>query len=136
MGKKKIIIDTNVLISAFGWEGKPKQIFERVLDEEFELIVSEKQLVEFKRVLEYPRLGFSDEQKAKFVEILLSIASIVETATSFNVIKEDPPDNMFLEAAFETEANFIISGNKHVLNVGKFGKTKIVKPAEFLELVN
>ena len=43
MGKAKVTLDTNILISALGWEGKPRQVFEKVLDGEIELIISEKQ---------------------------------------------------------------------------------------------
>ena len=39
MGKKRIVLDTNILISAFGWHGKPKEIFSKVLNKEFELII-------------------------------------------------------------------------------------------------
>ena len=46
MGKTKIVLDTNILISALGWEGKPKEVFRRVLSGEFELILAEKQMEE------------------------------------------------------------------------------------------
>jgi len=45
MGKKKVVLDTNVLISAFGWKGKQRIIFEKILNREFELIISQKQLI-------------------------------------------------------------------------------------------
>ncbi len=70
MGKTKIVIDTNILISAIGWEGKPKEIFRRVLAGEFELILAEKQVEELKKVMNYPRLGFTEVQKTAFLEIL------------------------------------------------------------------
>jgi len=56
MGKKKVVLDTNVLISAFGWKGKQRIIFEKILNREFELIISQKQLIELYEVLSYPKL--------------------------------------------------------------------------------
>ncbi len=56
MGEKKAIIDTNILISAFGWEGKEKELFREFLNEKFELIISKQQLEELRRALDYPKL--------------------------------------------------------------------------------
>ena len=46
MGKEKVVLDTNILVSAFGWCGKPRAIFERILNEEFEFVVCREQLRE------------------------------------------------------------------------------------------
>ena len=132
MGTPRIIIDTNVLISAFGWRGNPRRIFEQVLEKRFELIVSTKQLAELARVLTYPRLRFTKEQQKRFLDILLSVAIIVETRTVFNLITADPSDNMFLESAADTRAEYIITGDTHLLNVNKFENTVILTPAAFI----
>jgi putative PIN family toxin of toxin-antitoxin system len=133
MGATRIIIDTNVLISALGWPGKPRQILGSVLCGELELLISKKQWAEIKRVLNYPKLKFSEEQKQRFLDILANVAHIVETHNTVNIIKEDTSDNMFLEAALETNAEFIISGNLHLLKLKEFKGTLIITPAQFLE---
>lgn len=133
MGQKCIVLDTNILISAFGWRGKPREIFERVLNNEFELIISKKQLIEIRRVLNYPKFKFTEDQKQRFLDILGNAARIVETHNEIDVIKEDPADNMFLEAAIEYEAAFIVSGDPHLLKLGEFHDIKILTPAQFLE---
>ena len=51
MGKKKLVIDKNNLISALGWKGNPKIIFDQIIDGIFELLVSGKQINELLRVL-------------------------------------------------------------------------------------
>jgi|SRR3989344_4807320 len=135
MGKKRIILDTNILISAFGWKGNPRIIFDRVLAGEFELILSNKQLNELLRVLNYPKFKFTDEQKDKFLSILLEVSSLVNTKSEINVIKEDPSDNAILEPANEMKIDFIISGNSHLLNVKEFKGAKIVTAKEFLKIL-
>ena len=70
MGKKKVVIDTNTLISAFGWGGKPLEIVKLVVEGRHELILSLKQLEEFIKVLDYPKFGFTDEQKERFVSLI------------------------------------------------------------------
>ena len=136
MGSPRIIIDTNVLISAFGWAGKPRLIFEKVLNKEFELIISKKQFNEIKRVLNYPKLKLTDEQKLQILNNIGSTAKIIETHNNLDIIKEDPIDNMFLEAAIEHNANFIITGDNHILRIKEFQGTKILTPADFLEEIS
>ncbi|MBI4152631.1 hypothetical protein HY495_02875 [Candidatus Woesearchaeota archaeon] len=46
MGKTKVLLDTNILISALGWSGKPKVIFEKCLHGELELVTSPNQIEE------------------------------------------------------------------------------------------
>jgi len=130
---KKIVLDTNVLISALGWKGKPKEIFLRTIEGEFELIISSKQLEELKEVMNYPKFSFTEEQKIKFIEIIMSTAKIVETIGNLKVIKEDPDDDIILESEIENNAEYIISGDIHLLKLKEYNKVKILKPAEFLE---
>lgn len=134
MGKKKIVIDTNNLISALGWEGKSKELFRKVIDKEYDLFMSIKQIVELKEVMKYPKFSFSEEQKRKFLEILFEIATIVDTKTNLDVVKEDPDDNILLECAIEANADYIISGDEHLKKLKEFGKIKIVSVSEFLKV--
>lgn len=134
MGKKKIVIDTNNLISALGWEGKSKELFRKVIDKEYDLFISIKQIAELKEVVDYPKFSFSEEQKSKFLEILFEVANIVDTKTNLNVIKEDPDDNILLECATETDADYIISGDEHLKKLKEFRKIKIVSVSEFLKI--
>ena len=136
MGKKRIVLDTNILISALGWKGNPRVIFDRVIAGEFELILSYKQLNELLRVLNYPKFKFTDEQKDRFLSILLEVATLVKTESEVNVIKEDPSDNVILEPANEMKVDYIISGNDHLLKLKEFKGAKIITAKEFLDIVN
>ncbi len=135
MGKKKIILDTNILISALGWKGNPRIIFDRIIAGEFELILSYKQLNELIRVLNYPKFKFTEEQKDRFLSILLEVATLVKTKSEVDVIKEDPSDNVILEPVNEMKIDYIVSGNDHLLKVREFKGTKIVIAREFLDLI-
>ncbi len=133
MGKKKVVIDNNNLISALGWSGKPRELLQKVIDKEVELVISVKQLDELKRVLNYPKFKFTEQQKTKFLEILSEISTIVKTKSTLDIVKEDETDNIFLELALETDADYIISGDKHLRKLKQFRKTKIVSASEFLK---
>ena len=134
MGKKKIVIDTNNLISALGWEGKSKELFRKVIDKEYDLFMSIKQIVELKEVMKYPKFSFSEEQKRNFLEILFKIATIIDTKTNLDVVKEDPDDNILLECAIEANADYIVSGDEHLKKLKEFEKIKIVSVSEFLKV--
>lgn len=134
MGKKRVVLDTNILISALGWKGNPRNIFNKAIDGEFELVLSHKQLSELLRVLSYPKFKFSSEQKDRFLSILLGIVMLVKTKHSINVIKEDPDDNVILEPANEMKIDYIISGDGHLLKLKEFKGTRIVTPKQFLDL--
>lgn len=133
MGEKKIIIDTNNLISALGWEGNSRDLFRKVIDKEYDFFISTKQIAELKRVMDYPKFRFTDEQKNNFLGIISQVGKIVDTKSRIDVIKEDPDDNILLECAVEINADYIISGDEHLKRLKQFKNTKIVSVKEFLE---
>ena len=136
MGKKKLVLDTNNLISALGWKGNPKTIFNQIIEEKFELLLSGKQMNELLRVADYPKFKFTQEQKDRFISIILEISTLIETKENLNIIKEDPQDNMILECALEGKADYIISGDRHLLGLKEFRGIKIVTAKQFLEIIS
>lgn len=133
MGKKKITIDTNNLISALGWEGKSRELILKVIDNKYELIISLKQISELKKVMDYPKFKFSEEQKKKFLKILFEISNIIDTKLKLNIVKEDPDDDIHLECGVEGKADCIISGDNHLLKIKKFRNIKIMNVNDFLK---
>lgn len=134
MGKKRVVLDTNILISALGWDGKPREIVRKILNGEFEWVISQKQVIELQRVLNYPKFDFTAEQKARFLTLVLEVAVVVETHGGIDVIKDDPDDNVIVETAVENDAPFIVTGDDHLLSIKQYNKVKIVTASEFLEL--
>jgi len=132
MGKTKVLLDTNILISALGWSGKPKVIFEKCLHGELELVTSPNQIEELERVMDYPKFNFTEEQKATFISIILEIATMVEITGKVNIIVDDPDDNAILETAIVGNVQYLISGDPHLLKLKEFAKIKIVTASEFL----
>ena len=133
MGKKKVVLDTNILISALGWEGNPKIVFNKVLNGELDLIISDRQLSEIIRVLNYPKFNFNDEEKIRFINILLSISTLIKLNYVLDFIKEDKDDNIILTSAINGKADFIITGDEHLLKLKEFKNIKILKANDFLK---
>ena len=133
MGTKRVVLDTNIFISALGWNGKPKRIFEQCIDGKLELITSPEQMNELRRVMEYPKFNFTEDQKERLVSIIMEIATMVEIFGKVNIIKDDPDDNMIVETAIVGNAGYIVTGDPHLLQLKEFAKIRIVTANDFLE---
>jgi putative PIN family toxin of toxin-antitoxin system len=60
-------------------------------------------------------------------------SNIVEPKVELHIVNEDEADNKILECALAAGADIIVSGDKHLLNLGKFKKTRILTPREFFD---
>lgn len=128
----KVVLDTNVLISALGWPGPERYVYELCLQGEIQLCISRSILEELLRVLDYPKFRFPSGHKVMFVQGLLSLANLVEPRTVPDVVKEDPVDNHVLACAAAGEATFLITGDNHLLSLKSYGSTVICSAATFL----
>jgi uncharacterized protein len=131
MGKKKIVIDTNNYISAFGWGGYPRRLLEEVIDGIHESFISSAIVEELRRVLDYPKFDFSEEQKKRFLDLVIRICALVEPYDTFEVC-DDPKDNIFIECAVAADAGYVISGDDDILRLGEFRGIRMMKARDFL----
>ncbi len=135
----KIVVDTNVLISATFWYGDSDLILNKAEKKDFVLILSKAIMEEYVRVLQYKEIR--DKIKNKNLEILrtvqkiASIATIVDPAQKLNVVEDDPDDNKVIECAVESGADFIVTQDQHLLKLQAYGGIKILPPREFLVLI-
>lgn len=135
MGKKtKVVIDTNVVVSAFGWGGKPADIIRLITSGKVLNFTSIEMLAELKKVVGYSRLAFSETLQAEIIEIMFNASSIVERHELVNIIDDDTEDNKILECAISAGAEFVVSGDKHLLTLKSFEGIKIVTPEEFIKI--
>ncbi|PKN01128.1 MAG: putative toxin-antitoxin system toxin component, PIN family [Elusimicrobia bacterium HGW-Elusimicrobia-1] len=131
----KVVIDTNILVSSL-WGGKPGRIIELWDEGKLSLIASEEILSEYFSVIE--RFDITDEDMEDLAVLFANPhkAVIVELRAKVNIVKKDPADNKFLEAAIAGHADFIVSGDTHLLEVKKSVNIPIVTPAEFLNILH
>ena len=129
----KIVIDTNVLISAIFWTGNPKQLLNKVRRGEATFLISEDLLNEFKEVLMRKDKPFklSLEEAERVVTDMRGIAQIVHPNSQVVVCK-DERDNKVLEYAIDGRAEYVISGDLHLLGLKSFKGVKIISVTDFL----
>lgn len=129
----KVVLDTNVLISALGWNGNEKKVLLETLSDDIDLLLSEDIINEFLHVLSYDKLSHIPIEKISlFVEIIVETSIIVDTKTKLLVIKDDPQDNRILECAVDGKADYVISGDKHLLDLKIYKGIEILNAKAFL----
>jgi len=136
----RVVLDVNVLISAvISCHGSPGKILELWKRERFDLILSPPILEELDRVFHYPKIqqryNLQEDHIELFLNLLKSETTIVEPTNEYTVIEEDPSDNRYLECALEGDAQYIVSGDKHLLKLKEFKGVVILPPAGFLALM-
>ena len=129
---KRVVLDTNVTISAFFWKGHPRTVFQLVGTGEIIMLVSADMESEFIRVLGYRKFGLSAAEMVPFIGHIRNRAEFVETDRKLSVVAADPTDNVFIECAINGSADYIISGDRHLLDLTQYNGILIIKPKEFL----
>lgn len=128
----RVVLDTNVFISALGWDGKPEACLEMVLEEDVEGYISPPIVDELRRVMDYPRFDFVRVEKETFLEVVLASFHVVDPEVDMNVVTDDPDDDMFVECAVAAGAGYIVSGDEHLQELDTVRDIDVVSPGEFL----
>jgi len=129
----KVVLDTNIFISGIFWLGNPNKIVNAWRDGKIDIIISEETLLELIRVLKEFKIRMPDEMIKEWIEMILRNAILVKPTERISIITEDTSDNKFLECAVAGRANYIISGDKHLLKVDQFKEIKIITPRDFVD---
>ena len=121
------------------WGGLPAEIINYAEDSRIFIILSEGIVEEINRTLTYPRLRRVYEDagitRQELIEAALRIGKLVEVKTKVNVVYEDVADNKFLECAFDGKADFLVTGDEHLLRIGNYKATRIVSVRQFLRIL-
>ncbi|MBU4266951.1 MAG: putative toxin-antitoxin system toxin component, PIN family [Candidatus Altiarchaeales archaeon] len=129
------VLDTNILVSAAIARGNEFELLELAKEGRYELILSTGILEEFEGVVSQERFGFTKNIREEIINNVIKIAKIVDPKGKIDAIKEDPDDNKIIECALEGKADYIISGDKHLLKLGKFQGIEVITTTKFLELL-
>jgi len=128
----KVVIDTNVFVSSF-FGGNPRKIVEMWKQGKLTLCLSKEIVSEYTTVLD--RIGLENQKELKEIFSLFArgIHSVFSGKTPvLKVVIDDPDDDKFIECAVALKAEYIISGDKDLLEVSEYMGIKILNPREFL----
>lgn len=135
MGTIRVVFDTNVVVSALGFGGRPLEALLRAFDEDVQLIASDEILRELERVLAYDHLPFTEAEQTRYPHILRLEAEIVVPENTIEIVR-DSDDDMFLECALEGDAEYIVSGDSDLLDLHSVEDIRILTPAELIDILN
>jgi len=127
----KVVIDTNIYISALFWGGKPRKIIDLGREKNILLFISvdiEKEIAETLKV----KFKLDEKEINKILFDFSTFTIPVNVTQQINLISDDPDDNKFLECAVSCKADYIVSGDNHLLKLKKYAGIKILKSSQFL----
>lgn len=133
----KIILDTNVVVSGLIKKASnPELILLLVFNKKAEWCVTREILEEYEAVLNRVRLRkyLTPKQVKKFLSDTKETATFFKPKRKTAMIKDDPADNKFLDCALEAKADFFITGNIKHFSFENFHRTRIITPAEFINI--
>jgi putative PIN family toxin of toxin-antitoxin system len=134
----RVILDTNVVISGFLWQGAPNRVLKAVSSGRITGFSSLQLLEELLKTLSYPKFSAffasGEHTPAKLVALYESFINVVvPQRVNKTLVIADPSDDIVVTTAFAAEAEFIVTGNKHLLDLDhKFG-FRIILPAMLLK---
>lgn len=129
----RVVVDTNVLVSALLVpNSRPADVLKQFRDEKWSLAISGTLIEEYGRVLRRKKFGLPLHDVDSLLQTIEARSIRVIPSKHFDLIADDPADNELIDVAVESKANFIVSGDSHLLSLGNFHGVSIVSPAEFL----
>jgi putative PIN family toxin of toxin-antitoxin system len=128
---ERVVFNTNILISGLLWRGKPYQCLLLARSGIVQPVYCPPMLAELTDKLRHT-FGFSENRIQAVLYDLQRVAERVDIADSLRVVAADPDDDKFIECAVAAGAAVIVSGDHHLLDLGKYGAIQILTAAEFL----
>jgi uncharacterized protein len=136
----RALLDTNVLVSGIIQEkGIPRHLFDEWLSGRYELVTSFYLIAELKHVLAYPRLvkrlQLRQAEIAVVLNELTSRADIVAADPPFEAVSRDVKDNGVVAAALQGTVDYLVSGDRDLLDLEEYQGIRIVTPAQFRDII-
>jgi putative PIN family toxin of toxin-antitoxin system len=130
----KVVIDTNILISAAMRDGIPETVIQFIVDRpEFEWIVSQEIMTEYIEVLQRRKLKLTEEVQQEWIDLLQTVTRLIEVKIEVD-FPRDRKDAKFLAGAIAANADFLITGDRDFEDVQVLGNTTILAAKNFKQL--
>ena len=141
MGAKKktlrVVLDTNVLVSALILKGRLSGLVEFWRSGRITPVLSRETFDEFRSVLEYSKFSLSkSEIQGILQQEILPFFEVVERVDPVAGVCRDPDDDKFLACAVSAKVAFLVSGDKDLCSLRKFGPVRILTPDQLLAMLD
>jgi putative PIN family toxin of toxin-antitoxin system len=131
----KVVFDTNIYISAFVIPGgNAEKAYIHAIDGYFELCTSVAILTELATKFDV-KFGWEYHRISELIRSISNIATVFKTTPYLKILTDDP-DNRVLECALKAGADFIVTGDKHLLKLKNYERLEIIRLSTFLSILN
>jgi putative PIN family toxin of toxin-antitoxin system len=131
----KIVLDANIFVSSFFWGGNPRSVLERVIKGIDKLFITKEILEEIESVIERPKFHTDKEKIAYILNSIEEIGNKIVPKRKINNGSRDKTDNKYIECGITADADYIISGDVHLLELKEYENIKIVTAKDYLAIV-
>ncbi|MFA4819814.1 MAG: putative toxin-antitoxin system toxin component, PIN family [Candidatus Aenigmatarchaeota archaeon] len=128
----RVVADTNIIISAIFWSGKPYQVIVNGLKGDYQLVTSPEIVDEVLNKLRN-KFHLPEDKIEEQANILMSLFHIVIPITKLDVVR-DKSDNKIIECAIDGKADYIVTGDPDLLELKEFNGINILTADQFLKL--
>lgn len=131
---QRIVLDTNIFVSDLICGGKARECIDKIRNKKIQIFVSEPMLLELEHVMYEKFSGMEGESESSGSDVL-QFAEVVEVSENIKMYTDDPADNIVLQTAINSAADFLVTGDKALLALKKIRNTKIISLREILEIL-
>ena len=134
MDALKVVVDTNIIVSALLFGGTPARLIDLWQTGAIKPLASKQIIDEYLRIMTYPKFKLSEvEINFLLYQQILPYFDIIDVHPGPGIIKKDPENDKFIRCGLAGIAKFIISGDQRLLTLKSNQKTKVLSPAQFIK---
>jgi putative PIN family toxin of toxin-antitoxin system len=132
----RIVLDTNILISALIANGKPRAVLNSIITKDHKIIFSRKIIEEFVEVPSEPRIRkyVTRDEVTQFLQNLAPVSKMIIIKTKPRIVR-DHKDNPILATAYDGYAHYLVTGDKDLLVLKRYRRLKIVTASDMLKIL-
>ena len=131
MNCMKIVIDTNVFISAVFFGGLPLKVLHSIISKRNDAYISPQIWDEYNDVIERLTKKYPSRLKHQLIDEVFKVFKVISPSTVISICR-DPDDDKFLSCAIDAGCQYLVSGDDDLLSLGKVEDVTICTPSEFL----
>jgi putative PIN family toxin of toxin-antitoxin system len=132
----KLVLDTNIFISAFYWDGNSQQVINRIIEGLDELYITNEIVNEIADVMGRPKFKTKPEIIERYIRTIEKIGKKVFITGTIKGICRDKDDDVIIECGLLSSADYLITGDSDLLVIHEYQQMKIITIKDFIDIIS